>query len=142
MSSQVHQVLHKLTPYETIEKIFTSPLKIFLMRCKLCLTAVFNPNCIFHYNHVFVFFAALQGRCNREKPPCKYFHPPQHLKDQLLINGRNHLALKNALMQQMGMAPPAPTPTIMPSTLQPMVSQHLLINVLSRNVRNKTCRST
>ena len=40
-----------------------------------------------------------QGRCNREKPPCKYFHPPQHLKDQLLINGRNHLALKNALMQ-------------------------------------------
>ena len=43
-----------------------------------------------------------QGRCNREKPPCKYFHPPQHLKDQLLINGRNHLALKNALMQQMG----------------------------------------
>ncbi len=44
----------------------------------------------------------LQGRCNREKPPCKYFHPPQHLKDQLLINGRNHLALKNALIQQMG----------------------------------------
>ncbi|CAI6355097.1 unnamed protein product [Macrosiphum euphorbiae] len=42
--------------------------------------------------------------CNREKPPCKYFHPPQHLKDQLLINGRNHLALKNALMQQMTMA--------------------------------------
>ncbi|GJQ82998.1 putative metal ion binding protein [Trypoxylus dichotomus] len=46
-----------------------------------------------------------QGRCNREKPPCKYFHPPQHLKDQLLINGRNHLALKNALMQQMGLTP-------------------------------------
>ncbi|KAH7965244.1 hypothetical protein HPB49_005049 [Dermacentor silvarum] len=44
---------------------------------------------------------ALRGRCNREKPPCKYFHPPQHLKDQLLINGRNHLALKNALLQQM-----------------------------------------
>ncbi|CAN8020639.1 unnamed protein product [Ixodes persulcatus] len=42
-----------------------------------------------------------RGRCNREKPPCKYFHPPQHLKDQLLINGRNHLALKNALLQQM-----------------------------------------
>ncbi|KAJ6650001.1 Protein muscleblind [Pseudolycoriella hygida] len=48
------------------------------------------------------------GRCNREKPPCKYFHPPQHLKDQLLINGRNHLALKNALMQQMGIAPGQP----------------------------------
>nr|CAD7587657.1 unnamed protein product [Timema genevievae] len=49
---------------------------------------------------------AIEGRCNREKPPCKYFHPPQHLKDQLLINGRNHLALKNALMQQMGLTPP------------------------------------
>ena len=42
----------------------------------------------------------LQGRCNREKPPCKYFHPPQHLKEQLLINGRNNLAIKNALVQQ------------------------------------------
>ncbi|KAK6622797.1 hypothetical protein RUM43_008640 [Polyplax serrata] len=46
-----------------------------------------------------------RGRCNREKPPCKYFHPPQHLKDQLLINGRNHLAFKNALLQQMGLTP-------------------------------------
>ncbi|KAK7068701.1 Metal ion binding, partial [Halocaridina rubra] len=46
------------------------------------------------------------GRCNREKPPCKYFHPPQHLKDQLLINGRNHLALKNAIMTQIqGLSP-------------------------------------
>lgn len=57
-----------------------------------------------------------QGRCNREKPPCKYFHPPQHLKDQLLINGRNHLALKNALMQQMGLTPgqvlPGQVPTV------------------------------
>ncbi len=52
--------------------------------------------------YILIFF---QGRCNREKPPCKYFHPPLHLKDQLLINGRNHLALKNALMQQMGLAP-------------------------------------
>ncbi|EDW26060.1 GL19564, partial [Drosophila persimilis] len=48
------------------------------------------------------------GRCNREKPPCKYFHPPLYRKDQLLINGRNHLALKNALMQQMGIAPGQP----------------------------------
>nr|CAD7429450.1 unnamed protein product [Timema monikensis] len=53
-----------------------------------------------------VLCVTFQGRCNREKPPCKYFHPPQHLKDQLLINGRNHLALKNALMQQMGLTPP------------------------------------
>ncbi|KAI5742546.1 hypothetical protein M8J77_008426 [Diaphorina citri] len=50
----------------------------------------------------------MKGRCNREKPPCKYFHPPQHLKDQLLINGRNHLALKNALLQQMGLTPGQP----------------------------------
>lgn len=65
-----------------------------------------------------------QGRCNREKPPCKYFHPPQHLKDQLLINGRNHLALKNALMQQMGMAPNGQP--IITSHLQPMVSNFVL----------------
>lgn len=44
-----------------------------------------------------------QGRCSRENPPCKYYHPPQHLKDQLLINGRNHLAMKNILVQQMQM---------------------------------------
>lgn len=69
------------------------------------------------YEH---FILSLQGRCNREKPPCKYFHPPQHLKDQLLINGRNHLALKNALMQQMGMAPNGQP--IITSQLQPMVS--------------------
>ncbi|XP_055372683.1 GATA zinc finger domain-containing protein 14-like isoform X2 [Condylostylus longicornis] len=59
----------------------------------------------------------MAGRCNRDKPPCKYFHPPQHLKDQLLINGRNHLALKNAIMQQMGIAPgqqviPGQVPTV------------------------------
>lgn len=60
-----------------------------------------------------------QGRCNREKPPCKYFHPPQHLKDQLLINGRNHLALKNALMQQMGLTPGQP---LVPGQVQAVVS--------------------
>ncbi|XP_065074394.1 muscleblind-like protein 1 isoform X3 [Ochlerotatus camptorhynchus] len=62
------------------------------------------------------------GRCNREKPPCKYFHPPQHLKDQLLINGRNHLALKNAIMQQMGISPgqpvlPGQVPTVNGATV-------------------------
>nr|XP_053641139.1 muscleblind-like protein 1 isoform X2 [Cherax quadricarinatus] len=57
----------------------------------------------------------LQGRCNREKPPCKYFHPPQHLKDQLLINGRNHLALKNAIMTQIqGLGPGTP---VVPGTI-------------------------
>lgn len=64
-------------------------------------------------------FFLLQGRCNRDKPPCKYFHPPQHLKDQLLINGRNHLALKNALMQQMGIAPGQP---VIPGQVPAVVS--------------------
>nr|XP_053641140.1 protein muscleblind-like isoform X3 [Cherax quadricarinatus] len=63
----------------------------------------------------------LQGRCNREKPPCKYFHPPQHLKDQLLINGRNHLALKNAIMTQIqGLGPGTP---VVPGTI-PIIQQH------------------
>ena len=53
--------------------------------------------------YLWSFILSLQGRCNRDKPPCKYFHPPQHLKDQLLINGRNHLALKNAVLQQYGL---------------------------------------
>lgn len=66
------------------------------------------------------FLFLLQGRCNREKPPCKYFHPPQHLKDQLLINGRNHLALKNALMQQMGIGPSQP---VIPGQVPAMVSK-------------------
>ncbi|XP_058170393.1 mucin-19-like [Anopheles ziemanni] len=68
-----------------------------------------NPTWFPQYvsNMCFDMFLSL-GRCNREKPPCKYFHPPQHLKDQLLINGRNHLALKNALMQQMGISPGQP----------------------------------
>ncbi|KAL6974711.1 Metal ion binding, partial [Sarracenia purpurea var. burkii] len=66
------------------------------------------------------------GRCNRDKPPCKYFHPPQHLKDQLLINGRNHLALKNALLQQMGLAPGQP---MVPSQVPAVVSYQNLSNV-------------
>ena len=75
-----------------------------------------------------------QGRCNREKPPCKYFHPPQHLKDQLLINGRNHLALKNALMLQMGMGPaaqsvlPGQIPTIVRSSSPSIYVSELLLH--------------
>ena len=64
---------------------------------------ILNLHMVKKWNEIiYILYFSLQGRCNREKPPCKYFHPPQHLKDQLLINGRNHLALKNALMQQMG----------------------------------------
>ena len=36
----------------------------------------------------------LQGKCQRKEPPCKYLHPPQHLKEQLLQNGRQNLAIK------------------------------------------------
>ncbi|CAI6353643.1 unnamed protein product [Macrosiphum euphorbiae] len=74
------------------------------------------------FNTQFIYVNELQGRCNREKPPCKYFHPRQHLKDQLLINGRNHFSLKNALMQQMTMAAsqqivPGQLPTAVVSSL-------------------------
>jgi len=51
-------------------------------------------------------YDSIKERCNRET--CKYFHPPTHLKEQLLINGRNHLALKNAMLQQMQHLPLAP----------------------------------
>ena len=66
-----------------------------------------------------------KGRCNREKPPCKYFHPPKHLKDQLIINGKNHLALKNALLCQQ-----VPFQTVLAGQL-PMVSRpSFLISVV------------
>lgn len=73
-------------------------------------------------------FINFQGRCNREKPPCKYFHPPQHLKDQLLINGRNHLALKNALMQQMGLTPGQVLPGQVPAVVSEFVLHTLTLN--------------
>lgn len=81
-----------------------------------CLTLFFSIICSLeiilkrYFSYISVFFFE-QGRCNREKPPCKYFHPPQHLKDQLLINGRNHLALKNAIMQQLPLQPLLQPPT-------------------------------
>ena len=36
-----------------------------------------------------------QGKCTRREPACKYLHPPQHLKELLLQNGRNNLILRN-----------------------------------------------
>jgi hypothetical protein len=58
----------------------------------------------------------LQGRCTRDNPKCKYLHPPQHLKDQLLINGRNNLALKNLLVSQLNN--PLGTQTVNPLAAQ------------------------
>lgn len=69
-------------------------------------------NCIVIIGFPFFFYIFLKGRCNREKPPCKYFHPPQHLKDQLLINGRNNLAFKNALLQQVGITTTTGPPVV------------------------------
>ncbi|KAG1655634.1 Muscleblind-like protein 1 [Nymphon striatum] len=72
-----------------------------------------------------------QCRCNREKPPCKYFHPPQHLKDQLLINGRNHLALKNALLTQVPIQP------VLPGQL-PVATTHPYITSIPTNAMTAT----
>ncbi|ESN92617.1 hypothetical protein HELRODRAFT_164692 [Helobdella robusta] len=41
----------------------------------------------------------MTGKCQRKDPPCKYLHPPQHLKEQLLQNGRNNLAFKQQQTQ-------------------------------------------
>jgi len=49
-----------------------------------------------------------QGRCQRTDPPCKYLHPPQHLKEQLLQNGRNNLIMRN-LNQLQRIQPMPPT---------------------------------
>ena len=50
----------------------------------------------------------MQGRCQRTDPPCKYLHPPQHLKEQLLQNGRNNLIMRN-LNQLQRIQPLPPT---------------------------------
>ena len=52
-----------------------------------------------------------QGRCQRTNPPCKYLHPPQHLKEQLLQNGRNNLIRRNL---QLNAAAACFLPTIYP----------------------------
>jgi hypothetical protein len=44
-------------------------------------------------------FVCVQGKCQRKEPPCKYLHPPQHLREQLLQNGRNNLILKSLQLQ-------------------------------------------
>ncbi|KAK7486313.1 hypothetical protein BaRGS_00022483 [Batillaria attramentaria] len=43
--------------------------------------------------------SARGGKCQRKDPPCKYLHPPQHLREQLLQNGRNNLILKSLQLQ-------------------------------------------
>ncbi|VDI82564.1 Hypothetical predicted protein [Mytilus galloprovincialis] len=55
----------------------------------------------------------MEGKCQRKDPPCKYLHPPQHLREQLLQNGRNNLILKN-LQMQAAMQPIMYSPAGMP----------------------------
>jgi muscleblind protein len=51
-------------------------------------------------------FDSIKGKCQRKDPPCKYLHPPQHLKEQLLQNGRNNLILRQLQMQALTQALP------------------------------------
>ena len=64
-----------------------------------------------------LFFLSLQGKCQRKDPPCKYLHPPQHLREQLLQNGKNNLILKNLQMQAMaaGLVPVGAPVGLMPA---------------------------
>ena len=54
----------------------------------------------------------VQGKCQRRDPPCKYLHPPQHLKEQLLQNGRNNLIMKHLQMQMLAHAVPSVYPIV------------------------------
>ncbi|KAI6229674.1 Protein muscleblind [Aphelenchoides fujianensis] len=45
-------------------------------------------------------YDSIKGRCTRENPKCKYMHPTPQQKEQLLVNGKNNLALKNMICAQ------------------------------------------
>lgn len=66
--------------------------------CNFFTQHMFNT---FYKDRVFSYFLRnfFQGKCQRKEPPCKYLHPPQHLREQLLQNGRNNLILKNLQLQ-------------------------------------------
>ena len=80
----------------------------------------------------FLISCFLQGKCQRKDPPCKYLHPPQHLREQLLQNGRNNLILKNLQMQAAAAQSLLPSAGIVPGMLPTIVS---LIN----SVTIKSC---
>lgn len=48
-------------------------------------------------------YDSCKGRCSREI--CKYYHPSSVMMEQLLLKGRNHLAMKNASVQPMPVLP-------------------------------------
>nr|XP_022339558.1 muscleblind-like protein 1 isoform X6 [Crassostrea virginica] len=64
----------------------------------------------------------LCGKCQRKDPPCKYLHPPQHLREQLLQNGRNNLILKNLQMQAAAAQSLLPSAGIVPGMLPTIAS--------------------
>ncbi|XP_075910330.1 uncharacterized protein LOC116956339 isoform X2 [Petromyzon marinus] len=67
-------------------------------------------------------FDSLKDRCTRDS--CKYLHPPQHLKAQLEINGRNNLLQQKSaalLAQHMHMASTGATCTLQAPQIYPML---------------------
>ena len=77
-----------------------------------------------------------QGRCTRENPKCKYLHPPQHIKDQLLINGRNNLALKNLLSAQLNQSAASTQQLAVNPLLAQMVNSLLLFTLFKQFSRS------
>jgi len=70
----------------------------------------------------------LQGRCQRTDPPCKYLHPPQHLKEQLLQNGRNNLIMRN--LSQLQCIQPMPPAAALYSFVRIQATNTLYCNAL------------
>uniref|UniRef100_A0A0N4ZQL5 Muscleblind-like protein n=1 Tax=Parastrongyloides trichosuri TaxID=131310 RepID=A0A0N4ZQL5_PARTI len=79
-------------------------------------------------------YDSIKGRCTRENPKCKYLHPPHHLKDQLLVNGKHNLALKNLICSQLAHGAPPGIPIAplnqygqigLPQSTQPSLVQPL-----------------
>ncbi|NP_001360649.1 Muscleblind-like protein [Caenorhabditis elegans] len=83
------------------------------------------PNVDVQQGRVTACYDSIKGRCTRENPKCKYLHPPQHIKDQLLINGRNHLALKNLLSAQLNQ-----TGTPMVNPMMALQQQAAAVNLI------------
>lgn len=60
-------------------------------------------------------YDSCKGRCNREI--CKYYHPSLSLIEQLLVKGRNHLAVKNSVVPQI----PIMSPMMLPQEMSNMI---------------------
>lgn len=70
------------------------------------MSLAFHCVCVFSVHCVYTLVCTacfVQGKCNRRDPPCKYLHPPAHLKEQLLQNGRNNLVARSMAVQMQQM---------------------------------------